>query len=222
MEVLKNIETNDKEEKACLGFLTLDKTKWDIKEEKDNYKLSYGTIKMENPLTNSPEEKICFCLEVTLKNPIETVFKCLNDMSIRKSVDTLYADGKLISEKKEENPEVYEFYLFLKMGFVFSNRDFVVRKKIWKDYRGNKNHYLMHIASINHPDYPEKDNPVRGVFLNRAAYLRPGNNDQECLLTLCNCIEMKMINVGSFMAVSKGAEGIKKWHDLLMQTLQKH
>ena len=221
MEVLKNIETNDKEEKACLGFLTLDKTKWDIREEKDDYKLSYGTIQMENPLTNSPEEKICFCLEVTLKKPVETVFKCLNDMDIRKTFDTLYADGKLISEKKE-NPEVYEFYLFLKMGFVFSNRDFVVRKKIWKDYRGNKNHHLIHIASIDHPDYPEKNDPVRGVFLNRAAYLRPGNNEQETLLTLCNCIEMKMINVGSFMAVSKGAEGIKKWHDQLLQTLEKH
>ena len=221
MEALKNIETNDKEEKACLGFLTLDKTKWDIREEKDNYKLSYGTIQMENPLTNSPEEKICFCLEVTLKKPVETVFKCLNDLSIRKTFDTLYADGKLISEKKE-NPEVYEFYLFLKMGFVFSNRDFVVRKKIWKDYNGNKNHYLIHVASINHPDYPEKNDPVRGVFLNRAAYLRPGNNEQETLLTLCNCIEMKMINVGSFMAVSKGAEGIKKWHDQLLQTLEKH
>ena len=221
MEALKNIETNDKEEKACLGFLTLDKTKWDIREEKDDYKLSYGTIQMENPLTNSPEEKICFCLEVTLKKPVETVFKCLNDMDIRKTFDTLYADGKLISEKKE-NPEVYEFYLFLKMGFVFSNRDFVVRKKIWKDYRGNKNHHLIHIASIDHPDYPEKNDPVRGVFLNRAAYLRPGNNEQETLLTLCNCIEMKMINVGSFMAVSKGAEGIKKWHDQLLQTLEKH
>ena len=221
MESLKNIETNDKEEKACLGFLTLDKTKWDIREEKDNYKLSYGTIQMENPLTNSPEEKICFCLEVTLKKPVETVFKCLNDLSIRKTFDTLYADGKLISEKKE-NPEVYEFYLFLKMGFVFSNRDFVVRKKIWKDYNGNKNHYLIHVASINHPDYPEKNDPVRGVFLNRAAYLRPGSNEQETLLTLCNCIEMKMINVGSFMAVSKGAEGIKKWYDQLLETLEKH
>ena len=142
-------------------------------------------------------------------------------MDIRKTFDTLYANGKLISEKKE-NPEVYEFYLFLKMWFVFSNRDFVVRKKIWKDYRGNKNHHLIHIASIDHPDYPEKNDPVRGVFLNRAAYLRPGNNEQETLLTLCNCIEMKMINVGSFMAVSKGAEGIKKWHDQLLQTLEKH
>ena len=221
MDSLKNIETNDKEEKACLDFLTLDKTKWDIRDEKDDYKLTYGTIQMENPLTNSPEEKLCFCLEATLKKPVETVFKCLNDINIRKTFDTLYDCGKLISEKKE-NPEVYELYFLLKMGFVFSNRDFVVRKKIWKDYRGNKNHHLIHIASINHPDYPEKDNPVRGIYYNRAAYLRPGNNEQETLLTLCNCIDMKMINVGSFMAISKGSEGIRKWHDKLLETLEKY
>ena len=220
MEALKSIETNDKEEKECLGFLTLDKSKWSIKEEKDGYKLSYDTIQIENPLTNSPEEKICFCLDATLKKPVETVMKCLCDINIRKTFDTLYANGKLISERKE-NPEVYEYYFLLKMGFVFSNRDFVVQKKIWRDYRGNKNHHLIHLASINHPDYPEKNDPVRGIFLNRAAYIQPGKNEQETLLTLCNCIEMKMINVGSFMAISKGSDGIKKWYDKLIEILQK-
>ena len=221
MEALKNIETNDKEEKACLGFLTLDKTKWDVKEKNDEYKLSYANIQMLNPLTGSPEEKLCFCLEITLKKPVETVFNCLNDYNIRKTFDSLYADGKLISEKKE-NPEIYEYYLLLKMGFVFSNRDFVIRRKSWKDYKGNKGHYLIHIASINHADYPEKQDPVRGVFLNRAAYLIPGKNEQETIMTLCNSIDMKIINVGSFMAVGKGADGIKKWIGKLKEALNKY
>ena len=220
MEELKNIETNDKEEKACLGFLTYDKTKWDVKEKNDEYKLSYSNIQMENPLTNSIEEKLCFCLEITLKKPVETVFNCLNDYNLRKTFDTLYSNGKLISEKKE-NPEIFEYYLLLKMGFVFSNRDFVVKRKVWKNYQGKKGHYLIHISSINHPDYPEKKDPVRGVFLNRAAYLTPGQNEQETLMTLCNCIDMKMINVGSFMAVGKGAEGMKNWTGKLKDALNK-
>jgi hypothetical protein len=33
---------------------------------------------------------------------------------------------------------------------------------------------------------------------------------------------MKMINVGSFMAISKGSEGIRKWHDKLLETLEKY
>ena len=210
METLKNVNATDKDEKACLGFLTLDKTKWEVKDKADDYKISYGTIQMENPLTNSPEEKICFCLEITLKKPVETVLKCLNDFNIRKTFDTLYAEGKLVSEKKED-PEVYIYYLLLKMGFVFSNRDFVVQKKVWKDYKGNKGHHLIHICSTNHSDYPEKSNPVRGVFLNRACYLVPGSNEGETFMTLCNCINMRMINVGSFMAISKGVDGMKKW-----------
>ena len=221
MEALKNIQTSDKEEKACLGFLTLDKSKWDVKEKTDEYTLSYANIQMENPLTNSPEEKLCFCLEITLKKPVETVFNCLNDYNIRKTFDVLYSDGKLISEKKE-NPEIFEYYLLLKMGFVFSNRDFVVKRKAWKDYQGKKGHYLIHIASINHSDYPEKSDPVRGVFLNRAAYLTPGQNDQEAKLTLCNSIDMKMINIGNFVAVGKGADGIKNWIIKLKEALNKH
>lgn len=221
MEDLKNIQTNDKEEKACLGFLTLDKTKWEEKLKTEDSRILYSSIQMENPLTNASEEKVSFCLEATLKKPIQTVINCLNDYNIRKTFDTLYAEGKLVSEKKE-NPEVYIYYLLLKMGFVFSNRDFVIQKKVWKDYQGKKDHYLIHISSINHPDYPEKSDPVRGVFLNRAAYITPGKNENETSLTLCNCIDMKMINVGTFMAVSKGVDGMKKWINEFKKTLEKH
>ena len=210
MEALKGIETTDKEEKAALEFLTLDKSKWEVKEKTDEYNLIYSTIKMENPLTNAQEEKVVFCLEVNLKKPVETCLKCLNDYNIRKNFDTLYKEGKLISENNE-NPEIYQYYFLLKMGFVFSNRDFVVQKKVWKDYRGNKDHCLIHLASINLPEYPEKSDPVRGVFLNRAAYLEPANNGQETKLTLCNCIDMKMMDIGTVMTVKKGAEGMKSW-----------
>ena len=222
MDILKNIETNDKDEKECLGFLTMDKTKWETKEKNDEYSLTYCSIPMNNPLTNAPEEIMAFCLEVTLNKPIDTVIKYLNDFNIRKSYDTQYNEGKIISEKKEENLETYEIYLLLKMGFVFSNRDFVVKKKIWKDYRGNKNHYLIYTASIDHPDYPEKSNPVRGVYLNRAAYLYPGKNDQETTMLLCNCMDMKMINIATFMTINKGCEGITKWFGKLKDALNKN
>ena len=220
MDTLKNVNATDKDEKACLGFLTLDKTNWEVRDQTDDYKISYAYIQMENPLTNSSEEKACFCLEMTLKKPVETVVKYLNDFNIRKTFDTLYAEGKLVSEKKGD-PEVYIYYLLLKMGFVFSNRDFVIQKKVWKDYKGNKGHHLIHICSTNHSDYPEQSDPVRGVFLNRAAFIRPGN-EGETKFTLCNCIDMKIINVGTFMAVSKGTGGMKKWLSGLKDILAKN
>jgi len=219
MEDLKSIQTEDKDERSVLDFLNIDKSSWTENDKSEDHKLTYAYVQMNNPLTKSPEEKLCFCLNATLKKPIDKVAKCLNEIDQRKTFDTLYNEGKVISETKG-NPDVYILYFLLKMGFVFSNRDFVVQKKIWKDYQGKKDHYLIHVISIDHPDYPEKSDPVRAVFLNRSAYLRPGK-DGETLLTLCNCVDMKVINVGSFMAISKGTSGMKNWLSKLKETLDK-
>ena len=40
-------------------------------------------------------------------------------------------------------------------------------------------------------------------------------------MTLCNCIDMNMINVGSFMAVSKGVDGMKKWVAKFKEVVEK-
>ena len=221
MEDLKSIETQDKDEKTALDFLTIDKSGWTLSEQAEGYKLTYQFIKMNNPLTNTPEDKLSFCLESTFKYPVEKVIKCLCDLEIRKTFDTLYTEGKLISETKG-NPDTYILYFLLKMGFVFSNRDFVVQKKVWKDYKGKKDNYLIHVISIDHKDYPEKSDPVRGVFLNRAGYIKPGEKEGETSLTLCNCIDMKVINVGSFMAVSKGTSGMKTWLSKFKEALDKN
>ena len=220
MEDLKSIETQDPDEKLALDFLTLDKSSWQLHEQTDEYKLTYSYIQMQNPLTKSSEEKLSFCLEATIKAPVDKVIKCLNDLDIRKTFDTLYSEGKLLSETKG-NPDIYVFYLLLKMGFVFSNRDYVVQKKVWSNYKEKKDHYLIHVISVEHKDYPEQSNPVRGVFLNRAAYIKPGEKEGETSFTLCNCIDMKVINVGSFMAISKGTGGMKKWLSQLNETLKK-
>jgi hypothetical protein len=220
MEDLKSIETQDPDEKSCLEFLTMDKSSWQINEQKDDYKLSYQYIQMMNPLKKTPEEKLSFCLEVTLKKPVDKVIKYLNDINIRKTFDTLYKEGKILSETKG-NPDIYQLYFMLKMGFVFSNRDFVVQKKIWKDYNNKKDNYLIHVISIDHKEYPEQSDPVRGIFLNRAAFIKPGEKEGETSLTLCNCIEMNIINVGSFMAISKGSSGMKNWLNNLIEALEK-
>ena len=220
MEDLKSIKATDVDEQSALDFLNIDKSAWTVNEQNDEYKLTYASIQMENPLTKTKEEKLSFCIEVTLKYPVEKVIKCLNDLNVRKEFDSLYKDGKLISETKG-NPDIYIYYLLLKMGFVFSNRDFVVQKKVWKDYNNKKDNYLINVKSFNHSDYPEKSDPVRGVFLNRAAFIQPGN-EAETKFTLCNCIDMKILNVGTFMAVSKGSSGMKNWLNSLKGFLAKN
>ena len=70
---------------------------------------------------------------------------------------------------------------------------------------------MIHISSVNLPEYPEQSNQVRGVFPNRACYLYPGSNNQETKMTLCNCVDMKMMDVGTIMTAKKGIEGMKNW-----------
>ena len=53
MEDLKNIETQDPDEKSALDFLTLDKSSWTLHEQTNEYKLTYSYIQMQNPLTKS-------------------------------------------------------------------------------------------------------------------------------------------------------------------------
>ena len=219
MEDLKSIETQDPQEKSAIDFLTLDKSTWVLYEETEEYKLTHQYIQMENPLTKTPEEKLSFCMEATIKEPIDKIIKCLTDLNIRKNFDSLYSEAKLISETKGK-PDIYVFYFLLKMGFVFSNRDFVVQKKIWSNYNCKKDNYLIHVVSIDLKDYPEQSNPVRGIFYNRVAYIKPGEKEGETSFTLCNCIDMNVINVGSYIAISKGTDGMKKWLNGLKETLK--
>ena len=51
------------------------------------------------------------------------------------------------------------------MPIIISNRDFTVRKKIWKDYNNKKGCYLIHLKSVKNEAYPEQRNPVRGNFI---------------------------------------------------------
>lgn len=92
---------------------------------------------------------------------------------------------------------------------------------MWNNYNDKKDHYLIQVSSIDHKDYPEKSKPVRGIFFNRVAYIKPGEKEGETHLTLCNCIDMKVINVGSFIAISKGTSGMKNWLTKFKDTLEK-
>ena len=87
MEDLKSIKATDVDEQSALDFLNIDKSTWTINEQNDEYKLTYASIQMENPLTKTKEEKLSFCIEVTLKYPVEKVIKCLNDLNVRKEFD---------------------------------------------------------------------------------------------------------------------------------------
>ena len=95
------------------------------------------------------------------------------------------------------------------MPFIFTDRDMVLREKIWENYLGEKDCCLGRIYSIEHPDYPPKEKPVRATFENRGEYIKPIDNNKTKLY-FCSKFDMKM-SVPVSMMEGKGSEGQEKW-----------
>ena len=148
----------------------------------------------------------------------------LNDINFRKEFDNLYQNGKIIQEIKDENNEIksMDIYLYLKMPFFYTDRDFVVRKKIWKDYDNKKGCYLIHMKSVKINEYPEKTKPVRGEFIIRTGYICPIEGDEnKCKLYLVTSFDIKM-SAPIVLLRSLGSDGQKKWAEQLIQNVNDH
>ena len=149
-------------------------------------------------------------MEAILDFPASHVINKLNDFNFRKNVDDQYEKGKLLSEKMiEGNIKVMEMYLYMKMPFIFSDRDFVVQKKCWLDYNGNKDHALFYIHSIENSQYPAKEKPVRGNYENRSGYVKPLGPNQ-CKINIVTAMDVKM-SLGYSTMAKNGAEMQEKW-----------
>ena len=130
----------------------------------------------------------------------------------------------LISEKNIiNNIKVKDLYFYMKMPIFFTDRDFVVRRKVWEDYDNKKGCYLLHMKSIENKDYPKKQNPIRGKFIIRTGYICPHDDGEgeKCKLYLVTCIDMKM-NFGSSMVIKKASDGQRQWVVNLIQNINKH
>ena len=95
------------------------------------------------------------------------------------------------------------------MPFIFSDRDMVVRKKIWENYNGENECCLNEIHSIEHPDYPAKEKPVRAILLNKSKYIKPIDGNKTKFYYV-NRFDLKLDLKGDVME-SKGADKTEKW-----------
>ena len=143
----------------------------------------------------------------------------MNDFEFRRNVDDQYKKGKLISERMEGNIKYMDMYLFMKMPFIFSDRDFVARKKCWLDYNGNKDHALFYMHSIENPEYPPTKKLVRGNQANRSGYIKP-LGDNQCQINVVTAMDVKM-SLGVSTMSKNGAEMQEKWIKNLRKELAK-
>ena len=214
----ENYSTDDEDEMIAINTLNEDISSWKKYTDKDGIKLYFKPYPTKDEEGKDIESVIGYC-EAILDFPASKVISKMNDFEFRRNVDDQYKKGNLISERIEGNIKYMEMYLFMKMPFIFSDRDFVVRKKCWLDYNGNKDHALFYIHSIESPEYPPKKKLVRGNYANRSGYIKP-LGDNQCQLNVVTAMDVKM-SLGVSTMSKNGAEMQEKWVKNLRKQLAK-
>ena len=125
-----NYSTDDEDIFTAIKTLNEDISSWKKYTDKDGIKLYFKPYPVKDEDGNDAESVIGYC-EAIIDFPASKVIAKMNDFEFRRNVDANYKKGKLINERMEEgNIKIMEMYLYLKMPFIFSDRDFVVKKKM--------------------------------------------------------------------------------------------
>ena len=208
--------TDDFEEYTAINTLNQDLgSPWKLYTERDSIKLYFKPYPVKDEKGKDAESVIGYC-EATLDFPASKVIEKINDYEFRKNIDGQYRRGKLINERMEGNIKYMDMYLYMKMPFIFSDRDFVVQKKCWLDYNGNKDHALFYLHSVDNPNFPPVSKLVRGTFENRSGYVKPlGSN--KCQIVTVSAMDVKM-SLGYDTMAKNGAEMQEEW----IKGLRKH
>ena len=211
--------TDDSEEYTAINTLNQDLgSPWKLYTDKDGIKLYFKPYPVKDEKGKDAESVIGYC-EATLDFPASKVIQKINDFEFRKETDDQYKKGKLINERMEGNIKYMDMYLYMKMPFIFSDRDFVVQKKCWLDYNGNKDHALFYLHSIDNPNYPPGSKLVRGTYENRSGYIKPLGGNQ-CQIVTVSAMDVKM-SLGYDTMAKNGAEMQEKWVKNLRKQLAK-
>ena len=205
----QNYSTDDEDEFNAIQILNQDKSSWKLQIDKDNMKVYSKLYKIIDE-KGKEDDNIMFYTEATLNFPASEINKQLYTYSLREKWEKSLQKGKLIKDENlPHNLQITEYYSFIKMPLLFSDRDMVLRKKVWKDYQGEKDCTLSHLKSIEHPDFPAKKKPVRAEYENRGEYVKPINENQ-CKLYMATKFNMK-VNAPVSMMEGKGSDSQAKW-----------
>ena len=205
----QNYSTADEDEFNAIQILNQDKSSWKLQIDKDNMKVYSKLYKIIDE-KGKEDDNIMFYTEATLNFPASEINKQLYTYSLREKWEKSLQKGKLIKDENlPHNLQITEYYSFIKMPLLFSDRDMVLRKKVWKDYQGEKDCTLSHLKSIEHPDFPAKKKPVRAEYENRGEYVKPINENQ-CKLYMATKFNLKVSAPVSMME-GKGSDSQAKW-----------
>jgi hypothetical protein len=109
-----------------------------------------------------PGEIRMFRGNTTLGYGIDEIAKAVCDPAARMKWVERIAEDILIAGKPDEGKWLsYEAY---DLVWPVSNRDYVFQQTLEKSLHQKKNRTIVKVSSIEHPDYPEKPDRVRGVL----------------------------------------------------------
>ena len=201
--------TDNEDEFNAIQILNQDLSSWKKQIDKPNIKVYSKLYKVTNE-KGEENDNCMFYSDCTLDFPASEVIRQLNTYELRKKWEKSLEKGKLLKEEDLGNGvKIQDMYSYIKMPFIFADRDMVTRKTMWQDYQGEKDCYLGQVHSIEHPDYPEKEKPVRAIFNNRGEYVKPIDAN-SCKLYFTSKFDMKL-NAPASMMEGKGSEGQEKW-----------
>lgn len=200
-----NYSTDDEDEFNAIQIINQDISSWKLQKDKDNIKIYSKLFKIINS-EGKEVDNIVFYTDATINCNASEVNRQLHDLSLRAKYDKSLQKGKILKQEHlSNNIDIAEYYMYIKMPFIFADRDAVIRTKTWNDYLGEKDCFLSHLKSIEHPDYPPKEKPVRAIYENGGQYIKPINENQ-CKFYSISKFDFK-ISAPVSMMESSGSDG---------------
>ena len=132
-----------------------------------------------------------------LEYPFEKVIRFLNDFEERKKIEPMYKKGKILENQIEDGIDIQYSYLHLQMPLVYTDREFVQVRRLYKNYGGNNKSCLFLNYSINRDDCPITQKRVRAEFIVMGMYLEEiaPNKTKEVFLSEVNMKMDMMISI---------------------------
>ena len=132
-----------------------------------------------------------------LEYPFEKVIRFLNDFEERKKIEPMYKKGKILENKNEDGIDIQYSYLHLQMPLVYTDREFVQVRRLYKNYGGNNKSCLFLNYSINRDDCPITQKRIRAEFIVMGMYLEEiaPNKTKEVFLSEVNMKMDMMISI---------------------------
>lgn len=146
----------------------------------------------------------------TLPYSLATILKAFNTIEIRRKWDKAFSSIDVLDKREEEDKTIEVLYLYMKMPFIMSDRDWIQQKKFWNNYGGKEKTALFHMKSVENKDYPEKTKPVRAKMFIGGYYMEEVNENETKIITL-NHTDVKLPKMLFGTAQKKAPEGAKNF-----------